>query len=231
MFEMVAFATKPGTNSKPFRTANGVVIFHSKAVEKGATPELDKVIGHVVQVPYTTEEGVLQKAQLAVNMGQVEITVRDAQTLELLPQMFRPMPAAQAGIAPANVHDGDAVADVGQLQQALAEVEGVIKQLTDTGEAGAKDKIKALEAQRDALRASLQSAASQKATHDQAQTMQEMRQLQAEISKLSTQTDDASKAKVKELQARYAQLKAALKPQAPADTTPQSVPVPQAPKK
>ena len=102
LFEMVAFNTADGKRSRPFRTANGLVVLQIDKREKGASPELDKVIGSAVLVAYSNEPEQMNKAQMAVTTGQVDIVVRDQQTLEMLPAIFRPAPAP---IVPANVDE------------------------------------------------------------------------------------------------------------------------------
>ncbi len=95
-FEQIAFSTEAGKRTRPFRNAMGIVILQVESMEKGASPELDKVIATALQVPYTPEAEALQKSHLAVNTGQVDIFARDQKALDLLPEMFRrPAPMMQ----------------------------------------------------------------------------------------------------------------------------------------
>ncbi|MBL9079648.1 MAG: peptidyl-prolyl cis-trans isomerase [Planctomycetes bacterium] len=87
--EQVAFATAPGTTTRPFRHHDGAVVLHVDSLEKGATPELDKVVGHAILVPYTKDKDALQKAQQQVLGAQIDIAVRDQSVLEMLPYAFR----------------------------------------------------------------------------------------------------------------------------------------------
>lgn len=95
LIELAAFTTPAGKFSRPFQTTAGYVIVGVDSIEKGATPDLDKALTHIVLVKYVAEEGALQRAQMNANAGQVSIIVRDEQTAELLPALFRNVPAAQ----------------------------------------------------------------------------------------------------------------------------------------
>jgi hypothetical protein len=87
--EQVAFTTEAGQRARAFKTANGIVLLHVEKVEKGASPDLDKVVATAVQVPYTDKPEALQKTHMAVNTGQLDILARDQATLDLLPDMFK----------------------------------------------------------------------------------------------------------------------------------------------
>lgn len=229
MVEMMAFGTKAGAITSPFRTANGIMVFRCEKLEKGASPELDKVVGHAIEVPYTTEAAQLQKANLAINMGQVQIVVKDEKTLSLLPPMFRP--ALQSDVPPVDMAQPSAAQDQKQIESALAELGELIQKLSASNEPGAKDQVKALEMQAAELKNRLQALqpapAAQAAPADVQRMMQE---LQAQMAKLGTATDDASKAQLKQLQERYAALKAQLRGGAQAPTQPDVKAVPE-PKK
>jgi len=88
-FEQVAFDLEVGQTSRTFRHHAGYVVMHKDGVEKGATPEVDKVIVHCLQIPYTDSDEELRKAQMQVSSAQVEILVTDKETMMLLPAMYR----------------------------------------------------------------------------------------------------------------------------------------------
>ncbi|MCU0867304.1 MAG: hypothetical protein MUC36_26270 [Planctomycetes bacterium] len=150
--EMVAFETAAGSRSRPFRTGQGLVLLQTDKVEKGASPELDKVIGKAILVPYSNDPEAMNKAQMAISMGQVEIKVRDQKALESLPAMFRQM-AADMGeaITPVRLDGAPEMATpAGQAEQLNA----VLKQLADelakpfdANDAAAKTRREALEKQ------------------------------------------------------------------------------------
>lgn len=97
--EQIAFTTPAGTASKPFRHHAGYVILHVDSVEKGATPELDKVVAHALQVSYDSPEGIAKMEGLLAS-GQVEIVTRDKQVMELLPPNFRDQDEVRAAARP-----------------------------------------------------------------------------------------------------------------------------------
>jgi hypothetical protein len=92
-FEQLAFTLKPGVRSRPFYTAQGAAIVVVDSVEKGQSPELDKVKAHVVQVAWQTDPATLQRALTAATTGQVEVLVRDASVLAQLPPLYQPLAA------------------------------------------------------------------------------------------------------------------------------------------
>ena len=47
--EQIAFSLPAGQRSRPFRSAQGYVVLQCESVEKGTSPELDKVIAHALQ--------------------------------------------------------------------------------------------------------------------------------------------------------------------------------------
>lgn len=101
-FEQLAFTLQPGSRSRPFYTAQGAAILHVDAVEKGASPELDKVKAKVIQVAWQTDPATLQRALTAATTGQVEVLVRDANVLKQLPPLYQPLapqPAQDHGLA------------------------------------------------------------------------------------------------------------------------------------
>lgn len=138
-FEHIAFETKPGTRAKPFRNARGIVVLHVDSFEKGATPDLDKVIGTAIQIPFSSDAATLAKAQQNVNLAQMDIIVRDADVMALLPQRWK-QPDAQAAITPA-------VTDVSQLREVLVKLEAEIGKLATSTETGAAEQRATLEKQ------------------------------------------------------------------------------------
>jgi hypothetical protein len=139
-FEHIAFETKPGTRAKPFRNARGIVLLHVESFEKGASPELDKVIGTAIQIPFSGDPATLARVQQNVNLAQMDILVRDADVLAMLPQRWRQHDAATV---PVQV----AASEVGQLREVLAKVEAEIARLASSAEAGSQDQRAALEKQ------------------------------------------------------------------------------------
>jgi hypothetical protein len=87
--EQIAFELEDGATSRPFRHHAGVVVLHRDSLEKGASPELDKVVAHALHIPYTNEPEQLLKVQRAISTAQIEIVVRDKETMMLLPIVFR----------------------------------------------------------------------------------------------------------------------------------------------
>jgi hypothetical protein len=138
-FEHIAFETKPGTRARPFRNARGIVVLNVDSYEKGATPDLDKVIGTAIQIPFTSDAATLAKAQQMVNLAQMDLVARDADVLAMLPQRWR-QPDAAAAPTPA-------VSDAGQLREALTKLEATIAKLATSTEAGAQEQRATLEKQ------------------------------------------------------------------------------------
>lgn len=95
--EQVAFGMQPGETSRPFRHYNGIVVLHLDSIEKGASPELDKLRAHVVMVPYTLEPEQMQKAQTMVNTAQIDIAVRDEATMAMVPMAYRDVEVTPPG--------------------------------------------------------------------------------------------------------------------------------------
>ncbi len=94
--EQVAFSLQAGQRSRAFHTPQGIAVIQVDSLEKGASPELDKVKAHIVQVPWQADPTVIQKAQAAAATGQLDLLVRDQQVLDMMPQMWKPVAAPQA---------------------------------------------------------------------------------------------------------------------------------------
>ena len=137
-FEYIAFETKPGTRARPFRNARGIVVLQVDSYEKGATPDLDKVLGTAIQIPFTSDAATLAKAQMSINLSQMDLVARDADVLAMLPQRWR---QADASAAPTPA------TDVAQLREALTKLEAAIAKLTTSTEAGAQEQRAMLEKQ------------------------------------------------------------------------------------
>lgn len=88
-FEQVAFDLEVGQTSQVFHHHAGFVVLHKDSVEKGATPAVDKVVVHCLQVPYTDTAEELQKVQMQISSAQVDILVAEQETMLLLPAMYR----------------------------------------------------------------------------------------------------------------------------------------------
>ena len=137
-FEYIAFETKPGTRARPFRNARGIVVLQVDSYEKGATPDLDKVIGWAIQIPFTSDAQTLAKAQMTVNLAQMDLIARDADVLAMLPQRWRQTEAAAAPTA---------ATDVSQMREALTKLEAAIEKLASSTEPGAQEQRAMLEKQ------------------------------------------------------------------------------------
>ena len=142
-FEHVAFTTPVGQTARPFRNASGYVLLHVDALEKGDSPQQDKVVCHVAQFDYTEDAEALRKAQFKVNSGQVDVVVRDEQVLEMLPALFRETRAQ--------------LLDPKQLRNQLTELEAQLQKLRATGE-GESDAAEAIQTQIQKLEAALERA-------------------------------------------------------------------------
>ncbi|MFY9342592.1 MAG: peptidylprolyl isomerase [Planctomycetota bacterium] len=138
-FEQVAFATEAGKRSRPFRNGNGLVILQVEKFDKGATADLDKVVGTALQIPYSNDPDVLQKAQMAVTTVQIDVVARDQKTLEMLPELFRtPAPSLQS-VSP--VPQVDKAALTAQMEALRAEITKLQGQTDDAS----KQRLQALE--------------------------------------------------------------------------------------
>ncbi|MCB9877631.1 MAG: peptidyl-prolyl cis-trans isomerase [Planctomycetes bacterium] len=142
-FEQVAFTTEPGTDASPFRNANGYVLMHVDGIEKGATPEQDTAICHVAQVNYA-DVAEMQRAQLKVNTGQIEVIARDQAALDMLPALFKAAPTAPSLVADRR----------GMLAQQAKEMEQRIQQLQASG--GDQAEITALKQKLEAVKKAME---------------------------------------------------------------------------
>jgi hypothetical protein len=144
-FEQIAFSTEPGTMARPFQNAFGYVVMRVDSIEKGATPQQDKVHCHVVQIPYTDDTGALQQAQFAINSGQVQVLARDKETLDMLPALFKPpMATPRPGF------------DRQQLEAQIAAVQAQIQKAEQSGDEAAAERVKMLAQQLEAMQKQLE---------------------------------------------------------------------------
>lgn len=173
LFEMVAFETAAGSRARPFRTAQGLVVLQADRLEKGASTELDKVIGKAVLVPYSTDPEVLNKAQMAVTTGQIDLKARDQKTLDALPAIFRQ--ATPTGLTPVRFEgDADVVApnvvapssvetpNVEQLQMVLKQLAEELAKPFDANDPTAKSRRAAIEQQYAEVKKALAAASGDK---------------------------------------------------------------------
>jgi hypothetical protein len=151
LFEQVAFTTEVGKRSRPFRTAEGLALLVVESETKGERAELDRRSCVVVQIPYTKDAAAMGAAQTAVNQGQVDVIVRDAQGLEIVPAMFKPAPA----VAPTVVKPVDAEL----VNKQLAELSAQMAELQGKDDDDSKAKLRKLEANYAELKQSLKGAA------------------------------------------------------------------------
>jgi hypothetical protein len=145
-FEQVAFATEPGKRARPFRNQHGLVILQVDSVEKGDKPQLDKVVLHAIQIPYTPDPQQLQKVQASVGMGQVDVLVRDQKTFDMLPQMYRGQQGIMAAPQP------DAGRDTSAIERALKDVSDQMEALKGKDDTESQAKLKALQTRYDQLK-------------------------------------------------------------------------------
>jgi hypothetical protein len=90
VLEQAAFTSEVGKTTTPIRTSMGAVVLKVAAIEKGASPELDKVQVDAILVPYTQDSFALQKVLDTAMAGQVTLVGRDQSVVDMLPTMFRP---------------------------------------------------------------------------------------------------------------------------------------------
>ncbi|HEX6812110.1 MAG TPA: peptidylprolyl isomerase [Planctomycetota bacterium] len=138
-FEQIAFETKPGTRARPFRNSRGIVVLQVDSFEKGETPELDKVIGTAIQISHSSDPGTLAKAQQSIHLAQMDIIVRDADVMALLPRQWKQPEAAAAPTM--------AAADLAGLREAMARIQVEIDKLAASTEAGTQERRTMLETQ------------------------------------------------------------------------------------
>jgi uncharacterized protein YdcH (DUF465 family) len=143
--EQVAFTLAAGTRSRPVRTPTGIVIVQVDSIEKGASPELDKVKAHIVQVPWQADPAILQKAQGAAAAGQVEILVRNQEILNMLPALFHR--AATTALADNSANE------LKTLRETLAKLNEAIAKATASPSPDSKSQIEQMMKQREQLQA------------------------------------------------------------------------------
>lgn len=209
--EQVAFATAEGQRARPFRHTEGVVILQVDKIEKGASPEQDKVHASAILVPYSPDAAAVTKAQTAVNTGQIDVLVRDERTMAMLPSMFKqpttpPMPMLAPG-------QGQRLQE--ELQQLGRDMAELQKQ--DTPEA--QQKLKMLNQRQAELMAQLRAAdgvaadgdaAGVKPALDVAMVKKQLESISAQITALQGKTDAASLQQIDGLKKAYEALKAQL---------------------
>lgn len=146
--ESIAFGLKEGEFSRPFRNVFGYVIIGADKIEKGTTPELDKVTVRALQVRYPGDQAKLNEAQAAASRGQVEVLARDQEVLEMLPAMYRP-----TADVPAPRQNPRA-----NLTNQLRTIDARIKLIESGGveSADPKAELEALKKQRDAVNKALE---------------------------------------------------------------------------
>lgn len=218
--EQVAFATAAGQRARPFRHTEGVVILQVDKIEKGASPEQDKVHAAAILVPYSPDAAAVTKAQTAVNTGQIDLLVRDERTMAMLPAMFKkpatpPMPV----LTP----------DQGQrLQQELDQIGRDMAELQKQDNPEAQQKLKLLNQRQAELMAQLRAADgvstdgdTTKATVDVGMVKKQLESIAAQLAALQGKTDAASLQQIEGLKKAYetlkAQLGAAAAPAAPTE--------------
>ncbi|MCC7397566.1 MAG: peptidyl-prolyl cis-trans isomerase [Planctomycetes bacterium] len=168
IFENAAFHAKEGVRARPFRNANGLVVMQVDKIEKGAKPELDKVLGTAIQIPYEGGAELLQKAQLAITTGQVDLVVRDETVLKMLPPMFQ-RPQTPPGLVPVTTDQAQPAAggrpvsinpaQRNELIQKLESLQAQMQKLQGEATEEAKQQLEVLNKQYAAVKAQLRSAA------------------------------------------------------------------------
>jgi hypothetical protein len=150
LFEHAAFKTGAGKRTH-FRHPNGMVVLHVDNLEKGATPELDKVLAHAVLIAHNGDPEALMKAQQAVNMAQIEVLVADKATLDLLPDMWKAQALPDA-VSPINGVVESRIPPE-ELKKAIDNIQAQIDTLTKSPDAEAKKRLPALTAQLEQMKA------------------------------------------------------------------------------
>lgn len=134
-FESIAFSTPVGKIARPFRNAQGYVVLKAEKLEKGAQPQLDKVLVHAVQFAYSPDKAEMQRARYQVNSGQVDVLARDQAVLDMLPALFKPAPPRKSA-----------------QEMMKAQMVNVEKMLEEALESGDDERVAALKKQLEAMR-------------------------------------------------------------------------------
>lgn len=178
----IAFSTEPGTTSRPFRHHDGVVLLHVDSLEKGATPDLDKVVCHALLVPYTKDPMLLQKAQQQVLGAQIDIAVRSAEVMAMLPYAYRdpadlPRPAARPMQSDEQLE---------AMRRSVVELEAEIEKAEGSGDEVQKGRVEGLRLRLERL-------------------SEELKGREAEIEKQRRASEEAAEEKGGEIQMRKAE--------------------------
>lgn len=140
--EQVAFTAKAGEPSRPFATPQGLLILQVDSLEKGASPELDKVKAHALLVPWQADPAALQKAQVAAVQGQVDIVVRSQQVMDLLPALWKHSPA------PVQQFTGDTLDnELAAMKDTMVQLQQAIDKAKADGTPEGQQKAEALQKQ------------------------------------------------------------------------------------
>ncbi len=156
--EQVAFDLEVGGTSRPFHHHAGIVVLHKDSVEKGATPELDKVVAHVIQIPYTREPAQLQKVMASISSAQIELVVRDKDTMLLLPMVYRDaeyLPKPLPGEAGEGGETGETRVDATVLMKSLETLQQEMERARAADTDIEKARLPMLEARYERLKAQL----------------------------------------------------------------------------
>lgn len=178
----IAFSTEPGTTARPFRHHDGVVLLHVDSLEKGATPDLDKVTCHALLVPYTKDPLQLQKAQQQVLGAQIDIAVRSAEVMAMLPYAYRDpadMPRPVAKPMPSDEQ-------IEAMRKSLAELQAEIQAAEESADEIQKGRVEGLRLRYDRL-------------------VQELKGREAELEKLQRASEESGAEKGAEIEMRKAQ--------------------------
>lgn len=89
ILERHAFALEPGDVSDPFATALGYAIIRVTDKEEGETADQDQVRVGLILLPYIDALEELRQLQTELTNGSAPIFYRDADVLELLPEVYR----------------------------------------------------------------------------------------------------------------------------------------------
>jgi len=143
--EQVAFSLQPGQRSRPFHGPQGMMVLEVDSAEKGATPDLDKLMARIVLSSYQADPATLQKAQSAAVSGQVDIAVRDQQVMDLLPALFKPVPGGSS--SGANVVQ-EVDSQIATMLDSLKQLDAAIAKVRTMDTPEAKSQLEALIQQR-----------------------------------------------------------------------------------
>lgn len=88
--EKEAFATEEGKVTPVLPGLTGYVLFEVKKHNKGETSATDTTEGRIILVPYHPDPRTVDEVRARAALGQVEMSLRDKDVINMLPAMLRP---------------------------------------------------------------------------------------------------------------------------------------------